>query len=93
MNPAYKWRLIIMIREVIKPQYTSYTIYIPTSYIDREIEFIMFPLDEKETIQNNIEKEKKSLKGVFHQYADNSKITLEDNAWQDSIVDKFKHND
>ncbi len=82
-----------MIREVIRPQYTSLTIDIPTSYIDREIEFIMFPLDEKETIQNVEEKKHQSLRGVFNQYQDNSKNHLEDNAWKNHILDKFKRDD
>ena len=64
-----------MIREVIRPQNTSFSINIPTSYIDRELEFIMFPLDEQETTQDIKQKNKKSLKGVFNQYADASKIT------------------
>ena len=82
-----------MIREVIRPQYTNFTINIPTSYINREVEFIMFPLDEKEVIQDIKQKKRKSLRGVFNQYADNSKISLEDNAWQNHIMDKFKQND
>ncbi len=82
-----------MIREVIRPQYTNFTINIPTSYIDREVEFIMFPLDEKERIQDVKEEKRKSLRGVFNQYADSSKISLENNAWQNHIMDKFKQND
>ena len=83
-----------MIRKVIKPQYTNLTITIPTSYIDKDIELIMFPLDEKEEIQDNrISKMKKSLRGVFNKYADSSKVALEDNAWQNHIIDKFRQND
>jgi len=82
-----------MIRQIIKPQYTSLTINIPTSYIDREIEFIMFPLDEQEKIQDAKKQDKKSLRGVFSQYADSSKIALEDSAWKNHIMDKFKQND
>ena len=82
-----------MIRKVIKPQYTNFTINIPTSYIDREVEFIMFPLDEQEIAKENKQQNKKSLRGVFNKYADNSKIALEDNAWQNHIMDKFKQND
>jgi len=82
-----------MIREIIRPQHTNFTINIPTNYIDREVEFIMFPLDEKEIAQDNKEKKKKSLKGVFSQYADSSKVTLEDSAWKNNIMDKFKQND
>ena len=50
-----------MIREVIRPQYTNFTINIPTSFIDREVEFIMFPLDEQEKTQDIGQKKKKSL--------------------------------
>jgi hypothetical protein len=82
-----------MIREVIKPQYTNITINIPTDYIGKEIEFIMFPLDEKEIPQKDIQKKNKSLKGVFNQYANSSKISLENSAWQNHIMDKFKQND
>ena len=82
-----------MIREVIRPQYTNFTINIPTSYIDREVEFIMFPLDEKEIIQDIKQKKKKSLRGIFNQYADSSKISLEDKAWKNNIIEKFKKYD
>ena len=82
-----------MIREVIIPKYTNFTINIPTSYINKEIEFIMFPLDETEMIQCNKKQNKKSLKGIFNKYADISKIALEDDAWQNHIVGKFKQND
>jgi len=34
-----------MVREVIRPQKNSLTINIPNNYIDREIDFIMFPVD------------------------------------------------
>jgi len=79
-----------MIREVIRPQNTSFSINIPTSYIDRELEFIMFPLDEQETTQEIKQKNNKSLRGVFNQYADASKITLEDDAWKNHTIEKFK---
>ena len=83
-----------MIRKVIKPQYTNITINIPTSYIDKDVELIMFPLDEKKVIQNTKKKRiKKSLRGIFNQYADSSKTALEDSAWKNHIIDKFKQND
>ena len=83
-----------MIRKVIKPQYTNLTITIPTSYIDKDIELIIFPLDEKEPIQDNRKsKIKKSLRGVFNKYADSSKVALEDSAWQNHIIDKFRQDD
>jgi len=79
-----------MIREVIRPQHTHLTIDIPPSYIDREVEFIMFPLDAKETTPMPKAKKRKSLRGVFSQYADKTKISLEDQAWQNHIMEKYK---
>jgi len=82
-----------LVREVIRPQYTNYTIIIPTDYIDREIEFIMFPIDEQKSIQKVEKENAKSLRGIFHHYADNSKIALEDKAWQTSVVKNYKKYD
>jgi hypothetical protein len=79
-----------MIREIIRPQEGSFTINIPSSYINRDVEFIMFPLDEKETIQDTKKSEKKSLRGVFSRYADSEKISLEDGAWNNHILEKYK---
>jgi len=79
-----------MIREVIRPQQNSFTINIPNSYIDREVEFIMFPLDEQEKIKEIKQQDISMLGGVFNKYADSSKIDLEDNAWELHIVDKYK---
>ena len=79
-----------MIREIIRPTNNSFTISIPNEYINQEVEFIMFPLDEKETVQNTQQQNKISLRGIFNQYASDSKILLEDNAWQNHIVDKYK---
>ena len=33
-----------------------------------------------------------SLKGVFNDYADSSKINQESNAWQQHLLDKYKNN-
>ena len=82
-----------MIREVIRPQYNNITINIPNSYIDRDIEFIMFPLDKQEKIQDIGQKPKKSLRGIFNQYANSSKISLEENAWKNHTIEEFKKYD
>ena len=82
-----------MIREVIRPQQNSFTINIPNSYIDREIEFIMFPLDlddKQETRKEPKQKDILSLGGSLNKYADSSKIDLENNAWELHIMDKYK---
>jgi len=36
------------------------------------------------------QKNKKSLKGVFSKYANRSKVVLEDSAWKNYIIKKFK---
>ena len=78
-----------MVREVIRPQHTNLTINIPTSYIDRDIEFIMFPLDEQ--VNTDEIKTSKSLRGVFNQYANKLKIEQEKDAWKQHMIDKYKN--
>jgi hypothetical protein len=51
-----------MLREVIRPQSNNFSINIPNSYINREIEFIMFPLDNEEITK--IEDTPKSSKNI-----------------------------
>ena len=61
------------------------------SYIGKRVEFLLFPLDEEE---KEIKfKSEKSLRGVFNQYADNAKLALENTAWQNHVIGKFKQND
>ncbi len=79
-----------MIREIIKPTDKNVNIQIPDEYINREIEFIMFPISE---ISTQKKKDKKSLKGSFSKYADSAKRVLENKAWQMHVVEKFKLDD
>ena len=85
-----------MIRKVIKPSQRDFYIKIPVEYLNREIELIIFPLDDQEKNHNfsstsqGKNKNIKSLKGIFSQYADRSKIALEDEAWQMNVINKFK---
>jgi len=77
-----------MIREVIRPQCNSFTINIPNSYIDREVEFIMFPLDNNEItkvekISNHNENITNSLFGVLK----NSSINQSD--YKDYLENKY----
>ena len=51
-----------MLRKIIRPQHSSFSINIPNSYINREIEFIMFPLDNEEITK--IEDTPKSSKNI-----------------------------
>ena len=69
---------------------TKLTIDIPESYIGKEVEFIIFPLNEQQEINTTKQKNKKSLKGVFSKYANSSKVVLEDSAWKNYIIKKFK---
>jgi len=79
-----------MLREIIKPKENNFTINIPNSYLNRKIEFIMFPIDEKEDI-SNIKKDNISiLGGSLKKYANSSKIDLESKAWEMHIMDKYK---
>ena len=50
-----------MIRKILRPNSNNFTISIPDEYINQEVEFIIFPLDEKETTQEIKQKNNKSL--------------------------------
>lgn len=82
-----------MIREVIRPIQNDFHIYIPTEYLNKDVEFIMFPLDEQENVTKIETSKEESLRGVFSVYADDTKLDLEDNAWQLSVINKFKKHD
>ena len=81
-----------MIRKIIKPKSTNLVIDIPKEYIGQEIEYIVFPINNKVNKQNNI-KNISSLKGALHKYADPSKRELEDKAWKLHIKEKYKIDD
>lgn len=82
-----------MIREVIRPVQNDFHIYIPTEYLNKDVEFIMFPLDEQENVTKIETSKDESLRGVFNVYTDDTKLDLEDNAWQLSVINKFKKHD
>ena len=79
-----------MIREIIRPHQNNFTINIPNSYIDQEIEFIMFPLNEQEEIKQIEQQDISIIGSSLNKYADSSKIDLEDKAWELHIMDKYK---
>ena len=79
-----------MIREIIKPMKNSINIEIPDEYINKKLEFILFPLDESAQVDNHIENDIESLGGAFSKYANSSKRELEDKAWEMHVVDKYK---
>jgi len=79
-----------MVREIIKPTNKSINIQIPDEYINQEIEFIMFPINNISTPKNT---NRKSLKGSFSEYADLSKKAMENKAWEMNVLEKFKLDD
>ena len=81
-----------MIREIIEPKSNELTIKIPKEYINKKVEFIMFSLDEQESINKPKTDSKKleSLGGRLNKYADKNKIALENKAWELHIMDKYK---
>jgi len=76
-----------MIRAVIKSQDSSFVIDIPNNYIDKEVEFIMFLLDESESVHKSKQQDIALLGGSLKKYANPSKIDLEDKAWELHIED------
>ena len=82
-----------MIREIIRPKDTNLTINIPEEYVGKRVEYIIFPLENDEKDKDNNIKSISSLKGALQQYADPSRIELEDQAWKLHIQKKYKIND
>lgn len=84
-----------MLREIITPQSDEYMIHIPKEYINTKVEILVLPFAyaNEKTIQKSKNKSKISLRGVFNEYADSSKVALEYNAWKQHIIDKFKSDD
>jgi dsDNA-specific endonuclease/ATPase MutS2 len=50
-------------------------------------------IEESKKNLSNLTQDKNndSLKGVFNQYADTSKIALEKSAWQNHVLNKYRH--
>ena len=77
-----------MLREVIRPQHNNFTINIPNSYINREVEFIMFPLDNEEITE--IEDTPRSSKNITNSLfgaLKNSNINQSD--YKDYLENKY----
>jgi len=78
-----------MIRELIVPSMNNFFITIPDEYIGKQVEFIMFPIEEGKPLKSQNEG-LNALGGSLHKYANISKIPLEENAWEAHILDKYK---
>jgi len=78
-----------MIRELFTPTTNHFHITIPNEYLGKQVEFIMFPLEQHE-ISATQKQDIDALGGCLNQYADVSKIPLEDSAWESYVMDKYK---
>jgi len=79
-----------MIREIIKPQQNQIILNIPDDYVNKEVEFIIFPLEEKKEYKIKNKKNILSLAGSLGKYANPDKINLENKAWEMHIMEKYK---
>jgi len=77
-----------MLREIIRPQENSFTINIPNSYINREVEFIMFPLDNEDITKiDDIPKSNKNItNSLFGTLKDSS---IDQNDYKDYLEKKY----
>ncbi len=78
-----------MIRELIVPTTNHFQITIPDEYLGRQVEFIMFPLEQNEIPAIHTQ-DINTLGGSLNKYADISKIASEDSAWESYVMDKYK---
>ena len=72
-----------MIREVIKPKTNNITIQIPDSYIDREVEFIVFPLKDDKVRKNKKQNITKNLFGSL------KSKKLDEKSYKTYLEDKY----
>ena len=68
-----------MLREIVRTRKNELTIKIPDDYLDKELEVFILPLRPK----------KKSLAGIFKQYANKQLIEKESEiAWEKAFKEK-----
>jgi len=77
-----------MIREIIKPQQTKIIINIPENYINKEIEFIMFPLQKDKKFHNdNISQPQSNITNSLFGALKN--ININENDYKKYLEDKY----
>jgi len=69
-----------MLREIITPTSNNYNIYIPTEYINTEVEILVLPFDSK----NQVKPQKNSELQAFSNHSAN---TIEE--WKDDSEDEI----
>jgi len=69
-----------MLREIVRTKKNELTIKIPDEYLDKELEVFILPMEPK----------KKSLAGIFKQYANKRLIEKESEiAWEKAMKEKY----
>ncbi len=73
-----------MLRQIIKPQKTDYTIRIPDEYINQKVEILILPYKEPSDAENKASKGSRAIK--ISKYKIKSFIDIEDSVqWQRSM--------
>ena len=73
-----------MLRQIIKPQKTDYTIHIPEEYINQTVEILVLPYKEPSDAENKTSKGSKAIK--ISKYKTKSFLDIEDSVqWQRSM--------
>ena len=78
-----------MIREILRPNSNNFTISIPNEYVNQKVEFIMFPLEKDESVQEIKQQDISILAGCLNKYANCSKMDLENKAWELHMRKKY----
>jgi len=78
-----------MIRQILRPTTQEVTIKIPESYVGKDVEFLLFPVEVTTMSTTNSDVDIPSLRGTFHEYANPQKHKMEATAWQDHIKKEY----
>lgn len=72
------------IREIYTVEQGEIRVHLPSIFWGKQVEIIVLPVPT----QNAPDRQKKSLRGCLHQYANPVLIPQEQEAWQDAMMDK-----
>ena len=78
-----------MIREIIRPQQNQIILNIPDDYINKEVEFIIFPLEEKNIIQNKNTSNSKKSNLTSSLFGALKNIQLKESDYKKYLEDKY----
>ena len=78
-----------MIREIIKPQQNQIILNIPDDYVNKEVEFILFPLEENNIIQNKNTSNSKKSNLTSSLFGALKNIQLKESDYKKYLEDKY----